>query len=472
MPGKILKTCVVCLAVVGWWGLGPTDAKGEVAYSKVALVGDPAPGTGPESVYHTFERPTLNNAGEIAFVGSIAGPGVDYKNDRVIWSGKINALGLVVREGMEAPGVRTGAVYEDNHRSVKIQSAFHILQMNKAGQVIFQGRIAGENIGQTNNGGVWIYKEGSLLFVPPAAGVDPLSSPDGKGTAAPGTGQGVVFRPNKLRRNDWIYGSRRVAYAARLDGPGVDKSNDSGIWLKDRGSVVLVARTGVPMQYEGSRVVFYSLGHAVSSGVGPIVFYAYSREIDEAHNCRSLWSGMLGSLSRVARGGDTAPGTDARFNNFHAFGINESGQVTFIASFSGPGGGGSTDRGIWSENDDGFKLIARTGSEAPGTDKGVVFKSLGRSVLNGAGQTAFMGTLAGPGIDTSNDRGIWATDPKGDLKLIARVGGMLEVKGNHFIDHLPIIRNFDGFTFNDLGQLAFKVRFVKGGEGIFIASIQ
>ncbi len=51
-------------------------------------------------------------------------------------------------------------------------------------------------------------------------------------------------------------------------------------------------------------------------------------------------------------------------------------------------------------------------------------------VLNGSGQAAFFGDLAGTGVESNNGGGIWAEDRSGVLKLIAREGDLLYFSGS------------------------------------------
>jgi len=54
-----------------------------------------------------------------------------------------------------------------------------------------------------------------------------------------------------------------------------------------------------------------------------------------------------------------------------------------------------------------FSTVTLTGEPAPGTGAGVVYSDFSfRITLNGAGQTAFEGSLTGPGVDATNDEGI------------------------------------------------------------------
>jgi hypothetical protein len=104
--------------------------------------------------------------------------------------------------------------------------------------------------------------------------------------------------------------------------------------------------------------------------------------------------------------------------------------------------------------------------------------------LNDAGQIAFNATLTGSGIDSTNRRGIWATDRTGALQLIARSGNTLEVAPGDFrtirqddnlgssLRFLIGSGNSDGHpsAFNNRGQLVFWARFTDGTAGIFVSN--
>jgi hypothetical protein len=149
--------------------------------------------------------------------------------------------------------------------------------------------------------------------------------------------------------------------------------------------------------------------------------------------------------------------------------------------------------GLWSEGGGhGLSRVALSGDQAPGTEPGVEFGSLSIDtsfVLNARGELAFLASLQGPGIDNSNNRGIWAQDANGDLALIARLGGQLNVSDNpaspdwRTVSSLRVFANPSGFGgmpgndngktswFNDRGQLTFWAKFSDGSEGVFVSNL-
>src|SRR5262249_24527862 len=129
-------------------------------------------------------------------------------------------------------------------------------------------------------------------------------------------------------------------------------------------------------------------------------------------NDRGIWLGGPGTLSLLARAGDPAPGTPSGVSYSFLVGpqfvLNDAGQIAFFSMLSGPEVDSSNNAGIWSQSSGSLALVARTGSQAPGTPSGVAYSTLLRSpFLNSGGQTAFWGTLTGSGVDPSNEQGIW-----------------------------------------------------------------
>jgi hypothetical protein len=156
----------------------------------------------------------------------------------------------------------------------------------------------------------------------------------------------------------------------------------------------------------------------------------------------------------VALSGDAAPGTGAGVN-FDGFGspvLNGAGQTAFVGVLTGAGVNSTNDSGIWSEGGgSGLTLVAREGAAAPGTGPGVNFGFLESPVLNGAGQTAFFGFLTGTGVNSTNAWGIWSEGGGSGLTLVARAGAAAPGTGpgvNFSLLVSPVL--------NGAGQTAFR----------------
>ena len=66
------------------------------AIRAAALQGTAAPGGG---TFATFNNPTLNNSGQVAFTATLAGTGVTASNDRGLFAGSADGVVAIVREG-------------------------------------------------------------------------------------------------------------------------------------------------------------------------------------------------------------------------------------------------------------------------------------------------------------------------------------------------------------------------------------
>jgi hypothetical protein len=536
MNRKMFRMCALGVAVAGLTAWTSPDIQASVSYRAVAVTGDAAPGTDPGVVYSDFSvfSPTLNSAGQMAFRSILTGPGVDNTNSSGIWSEGSGSLSLVAREGGAAPGTEPGVVYSGlidnpvlnsagqtaftseltgsgvystNNTGIWSQtsgtlnlilrkgdaapdtepgvvySGLSDPKFNDAGQLAFSGSLTGPGVGITNDRGIWSGASGSLSLV------------TREGDAAPGTDPGVVFFGYSA---DLLFNQAgQTAFKIGLAGPGVDSSNNFGIWSEGSGSLSLVAREGHAAPGTDPGVVYSDLqsNHPVLNSAGQMAFRGVLTGSGvDGTNDMGIWSGGGGSLSLVAREGGAAPGTDPGvvYGNFMNIMnnpvLNGAGQIAFWGAITGPGVGMANDAGIWSGGAGSLSLVMREGDAAPGTDPGVVFADLlftqfNTALLNGAGQIAFESGLTGPGVDNSNNSGIWVTDPNGVLTLIARRGNLYDINDDPLIDELRTISSVslcsgggDGVDsstrFNDAGQLVFWLGFTDGSEGFFVASIQ
>jgi hypothetical protein len=279
----------------------------------------------------------------------------------------------------------------------------------------------------------------------------------------------------------------QTAFRVLLTGVGVNSANNQAILSEGGDSgLTLVARAGDPAPGTSPGVNFSAFSSPVLNGAGQTAFTGLliGDGVNRV-NSLAIFAEVGGSgLALVARTGDPAPDTAAgvNFGNLGDPVLNKAGQSAFTGSLTGPGVNSSNDRAIFSEGGGlGLSLVARTGDPAPGTSTGVNFTRFNDPVLNGAGQTAFLGFFAGAGVDSSNDRGLLATDPAGVLTLIARTGDLFDVDDDPLIDDLRTIASIGFVTgsggedgrptsFNDAGQLAFRLGFTDGTQGIFVAN--
>jgi hypothetical protein len=259
-----------------------------------------------------------------------------------------------------------------------------------------------------------------------------------------------------------------IAFRGELDG-----SNDQGIWFGTRDTLALVARLGDIAPGAGGLVYRDELSNPpILNDNGKIGFTV---ELSDRQGS-GVWSGTPKKLSLLARSGDVAPGSGgATFTGFDELGgalfaLNNNGEFVIFSSLRGPGVDDSNNVGIWFRTREPQALVVREGDVAPGTG-GATFGDLilDKISINDDGQVAF----AAP---TESGVGIWISSKGRKLELIARQGGEFEVAP----DDERTIANFqdqpepggisDIFDFED-GGLVFALDFTDGTSGIFTARL-
>lgn len=459
-----LRTACVLAALI----ISAAIHAADITYETRALTGTDGPlgpGLGDGVNFSDFFSPLLNEAGQTAFWVGLTGAGVTIANDRGIWSeAGGEGLALVARTGNQTPGTPDGVNF----------SFLESAALNSAGQTAFSATLTGTGVTSENNSGIWSEGGGSGLALVARTG-----------SQAPGTDPGVNFR--SLDSTPKLNDAGQMAFRGGLTGTGVTSANDFGIWSEGGGSgLALIAREGDNAPGTTNGVNFSFLINPELNGAGQTAFRGEltGPGVTDA-NTSGIWSEGGGSgLALVARSGDPAPGTPdgVNFGNFSDPVLNGAGQIAFRGGLTGTGVTQANDGGIWFEGGElGLALIAREGDNAPGTPNGVNFSHFSAPVLNGAGQTAFTGSLTGS-VNSSNDRGIWATAPDGQLHLIARTGDLFNVSNDPLTPDPRTIRSLSltassagqaarQTVFNDAGQLAFSAGFTDGSSGIFVATI-
>jgi len=260
------------------------------------------------------------------------------------------------------------------------------------------------------------------------------------GTAAPGTSDDFSSFDIPI-----LNSAGQVSFRGIVTGPSVNSGNEQGIWSERGGSLGMVARTGSGAP--GTSAEFSLLYNPVLNDAGQTAFLGTLLLGPGAGNDDNtgIWSEGVGSLDLVVRKGSTAPGTNANFSFLSNPGFNSAGQTAFFAGLTGSGVTSSNNTGIWSAGSGSLALVAHEGSTAPGTS--AEFSFLESPILNGTGQTAFLGTLTGSGVNLNNDRGIWS-EGGGSLDLAVRTGSVAPGTSADF-------SFLSSPNFNGAGQVAF-----------------
>lgn len=212
-------------------------------------------------------------------------------------------------------------------------------------------------------------------------------------------------------------------------------SQNEGIWYLARGVGAVLQKVVVTGDVAPgtSGATFSRIEKAFVGDSGTLGFHAYlNMDGDNTTNTRSdgIWVGKLaGGFQCVLRSGDTAvaslpPG--AKVGSLWSGWLSLGNRLALRGWVDMDGDGDSespTDvHGIYTDSSGTMTLLAKVGDAAPGV-AGATFAAVDLPVIGGNSQTAFLGRIAGPGVTSANDEGLWRQEPNGGaLFLVLRSG--------------------------------------------------
>ncbi|MBX7210849.1 MAG: glycoside hydrolase [Verrucomicrobiaceae bacterium] len=199
------------------------------------------------------------------------------------------------------------------------------------------------------------------------------------------------------------------------------------------------------------------------------------------NNYMGLWKQAGTSLSRLARSGDNAPETGATAAKFDVLpqvpAINDSGEVTFLASLAGSGASTpattvDNDTGLWSElGGTGIGILMREGDTIPSASPlqiGAFASGAYATAHTGAstGEAAFAVTMKNGSTDTAILRASIAGANVTTVGVVARQNtAMPGVAGEQFGN---LAGNYtDSIRMDATGNLCFVALSVSGRESIW-----
>jgi hypothetical protein len=236
------------------------------------------------------------------------------------------------------------------------------------------------------------------------------------GQQAPGLPVGLTFSAfNGFTMN----ASGRVGLFATIAGPGVTVTNNQGIWWDVPGSLQLVMRLGDSAPGQGAFA--YSSTTTPNLSDSGLLTYVASIRPPVGGSVESAWTiSPTSPASAFALGFTQVPGVEAgtQWSGFNAPQINQSGTIAFRAILTGTTPGNSH----WVGSSGSLVPVARE-TLPTGVLPGVNFAGLFNEYrLNSAGVYVFRSSLAGAGVTTSNNQALWLRSPSGVLTLVARTG--------------------------------------------------
>jgi hypothetical protein len=503
------------IAIVLTVGVVTLPVRAEPGYllRHVALSGQPAPGADPGDSFTAFGSPTMNDLGQVAFPANVVGPAGG--NNRLFFE-QPSGLQLVAQTGVDQPNLPGG---------VHIQSFSRIVP-NNTGQVAFSADLSGSGVSSGNDTAAILFDGNALDFQlregDPVPGLSPprtagwvrslrfnggyigarttlspgaenvvlvgtpgsFAIPIREGMPAPGHPTGSVIQSMTVQGSNWLYQlNEKGDISLRTTVQLPSGSRPRAIYRTQGRALDLVAKVGDGAPTSTPGTTFTGFGEPSMNNSGVSAFYGVT-EGTTGPSPQGIWAGTPGDLRSVVDPGQSHPDLPAGqyiywFPGWNAV-INDPAEVAFAAYLGGTGVTNQNDGSLWAEIDGQLGLIAREGETPPGLSDEISFGTfVAAPDWSDSGQMSFYSTLRGPGLTGDNNTTLWLTDEHGTPVLIAWQGHPFDLGGGdvRIIDEISTWVNQGSNNFgrsvglNDLGDLAFTLRFTDGTSGVFVARI-
>jgi hypothetical protein len=444
-------------------GIWKTDVAG--VRSLIAREGSAAPdaaGADSAAVFAGLSDPVVNAAGRIAFRGTLRTGvgGVSSANSSGLWAQNGSGLALLARKGDQVPGLDPGAKF----------SAFQQFSLPDAGGLVFLATVAGTNVTSANNAGLWAVDGGGVLQLVARKGdVISVNGSDKKIKAI------TLFAATPFSAGQTRSFSTDGALLFRAT--FTDKS--TALVSKDFGTSTL---TVVTFKNEVLAIdpIGAKLVNPVTGAINADLSVAFRSTLAgggvSLSNNQAVYLDKAGVLSQVARKSFIAPDSDgAIFGAFSDPAINDLGEVAFRATLKGTGGVSVSGRalGLWLGEPGALALAVRQGDAPPSVPGTARFTSFAQFCAPAEGGLVFLAKIAGNGITTSNNQGLWQRDAAGSTDLLLRKGDTLEVDGaNRKVSSILVFKTSlycgsQGRNVSPDGAVTLLLKFSDGYQAIF-----
>lgn len=352
---------------------------------RILLPPEPATFFPPGTNYTSAGIPAQSATGEIVMTSSIPGATM-----LVEWDG--TSLSPIAQTQTQAPGLAPGVVFSGSGWGSTIAAS---------GVLAFQGGVQGPGISTGNNRGLWFRDASSTDLV--VRREDPV----------PGDPPGNVF--NEMNRYPRVNAAGQVVWLDEIYLGSNLQYRGLFEWTR-AGGLQLVAREGTPAPGGG---VFTRLqGYPELDEAGNVAFE--SRVDDGSGTPKeALFVRWGGTLLQVFRQGDAVPGlpVGTTFDGVQMFNLifDGAGDLVFHAGVQVPGLGGMGILCRWSPS--GITVILPPDPPAPGGAPGTTIRALELATANSVGDVAFLGDIFGA-CPTCPKKGLWLVGAAG-VELIA-----------------------------------------------------
>jgi hypothetical protein len=415
----------------------------------VAINGQTAPGTSG-ATFSAFSTPcVINNQSQVAFKARLnwVNGSIDPSNDDGIWTGTPGQLQLVAREKDPVPGTEPGTTV----------ASFSTLRLANDGFIAFAATLQGPSIGDTNDTCFMAGYPGAITLVAR------------EGAQMPGGAAGEAYASlGSLAAYPYVCGrAGEVLWRGNVSNAATN-SGTSAIWGGAPGAIKLLAREDAPVP--GWPGVQFGALWTTDPRLNPLGKFAFNTTLSGSGislaNNSVLCTGTTQTVAVALQEGaavSAIPG--ATFNSFANASVNTSNQLCFIGKFNT--GAVTNDTAILTGPPEQLAVIAREGSQVPAFDSGVVFKDLWlvEPVWNESGLVAFVAKISGPGINSTNDVGVWVANTN-VTHLLCRPLDPAPGCPLGVVFHHAFSGTFDIPVMNSAGNIAFSSKIEGPGIGL------
>lgn len=222
----------------------------------------------------------------------------------------------------------------------------------------------------------------------------------------------------------------RVAFRGYVSGPGVDSSNNEGLWHGEANSLDLIVREGfdAPLVESGTRLRLIGPVYYLGSD-GTVAFNGAMEGPDmPSTGAIGMWGWNSNNVRIVARTGTLAPGLDEgeRFRSIGTakFSVASDGGVSFWSALGNAAGVPYFDHdSVWTERGGSPELLAREGDAVPEVSPSATLSGLTfiGSSKTGTPTRVFHGSMKGGILGGGFDYGLWV-ESNSSMSLVAYTG--------------------------------------------------
>ncbi len=414
----------------------------------IASKGGAVPNAGTDAriqagaVWNSFGVPSVNDAGDVAFLGSWKAPAITGASPKPAQQGTgifVNGT-LIAKKGDVVAGGANAVISAMREPLLGPDgSVAWIVSLTNAGGI---------------SGGVTLANNAGIMLDPDGAGTLPASLVARKGDVATGAAaaasvpSGVDPLPKWSTFSSVALGQNALAFTAMLSkttpgligapGPGgVTLPTDTGLWVFDRGTstMTLAIRKGDGLLGSTVKAISALVANTGSPGQGRgvesdgTVDRIVVRVVlaDARVAIGSIAQNGTGTFTRVANSSAPGYGAGALWSSFGQPTQNAGAAAMAFLGTVQPLTGTATNSNnvaIFAEDDSTYIAapIVKKGGVAGGVSGGV-FATLRDPVSAEDRSIAFLGTLASTaGVSGNNNDGIWKSDPTNGISLVAREG--------------------------------------------------